>query len=82
MPAIMRRRAAFGGIEGREQLTTAESSNGTCQRLVVEPFECMKDCLARTVINKGQAIGDTLIRPSFPPASESTPLNVGPCYIS
>ncbi len=45
------RRAASGGIEGMGQLTTAESSNGTCQELLVEPVECMKDCLAQTVIN-------------------------------
>ncbi len=55
-----------------EQLTTAESSNGTCQKLLVEPFECIKDCLAQTVVNPGQAIGDKVLYPSFPNVSEST----------
>ncbi len=72
MSATKRKRAASGGIEGMEQLTTAESSNGTCQKVLVEPVECMKDCLAQTVVNQGQAIGDKFLYPSFPNVSEST----------
>ncbi len=72
MSATKRKRAASGGIEGMEQLTTAESSNGTCQKSLVEPVECMKDCLAQTVVNQGQAIGDKFLYPSFPNVSEST----------
>ncbi len=55
-----------------EQLTTAESSNGTCQKLLVEPIEFLKDCLAQTIISQGQAIGDKVLYPSFPNVSEST----------
>ncbi len=55
-----------------EQMTTAESSNGTCHKLLVEPVECMKDCLAQTVVNQGHAIGDKVLYPSFPNVSEST----------
>ncbi len=32
----------------------------------------MKDCLAQTVVNQGQAIGDKVLYPSFPNVSEST----------
>ncbi len=64
---------------GTEQLTTAGSSNGTYQEILVEPIECTKDCLAQTVINTGQAIGDTVL---FPNVCESTAPkileNVGP----
>ncbi len=66
------RRAASGGIEGKEQLMSAVSSNGTCQFILVEPTESMQYCMTQTVIIKGQAFGGTGLYPSFPIVSEST----------